>query len=82
MVRDDPRCSPANPMFSEVEQPRIGRYLMPGSPLDFAAAPRQPAVRAPILGEHTDEILLGVLKLSEREVGELHDKGLVAGPKA
>jgi 2-methylfumaryl-CoA isomerase len=82
MVRDDPRCSTANPMFSEVEQPGIGRYLAPGSPLDFGASPRQPAARAPILGEHTDEILLGVLKLSAREVGELHDKGLVAGPKA
>ncbi len=81
MVRDDPRCSTANPMFSEAEQPGIGRYLMPGSPLAFGAVPREPAARAPILGEHTDEILLGVLKLSERQVGELHDKGLVAGPK-
>jgi len=79
MVREDPRVSPANPMFADVEQPGIGRYLMPGSPLDFAAAPRGPIARAPILGEHTDEILLGVLKLSEREVGALHDKGLVAG---
>jgi len=79
MVREDPRVSPANPIFQEVEQPGVGRYLMPGSPLDFAAAPRGPVARAPILGEHTDEILLGVLKLSEREVGALHDKGLVAG---
>ncbi len=82
MVRGDPRCSTANPLFSEVEQPGIGRYLAPGSPLDFSASPRQPAARAPDLGEHTDEILLGVLKLSAREVGELHDKGLVAGPNA
>lgn len=82
MLRNDPRVSTANPLFQTVEQPGIGRYLMPGSPLDFAAAPRGAVARAPILGEHTDEILQGVLKLSEREVGGLHDRGLVAGAVA
>ena len=44
-------------MFSMVDQPGIGTYLMPGSPLEFGASPRMDAVRAPVLGEHTDEIL-------------------------
>ncbi|HXA71156.1 MAG TPA: CoA transferase [Stellaceae bacterium] len=79
MVHEDPRVSPANPMFQRIEQPGIGRYLAAGNPLDFGVAPRGAVPRAPILGEHTDEILLGVLKLGEREVGALHDKGLVAG---
>ena len=79
MVHEDPRVSPANPMFERIEQPGIGRYLAAGNPLDFGVAPRGAVPRAPILGEHTDEILLGVLKLGEREVGALHDKGLVAG---
>src|SRR5205823_6038146 len=30
LVRNDPRCSPANPLFATVEQPGIGRYPMPG----------------------------------------------------
>ena len=80
VVEKDPDCSPENPMFSLVEQPDIGTYLMPGSPLDFSAVARLPATRAPRLGEHTDEILLGVVGLSEREVGELHDDDVVAGP--
>ena len=80
VVEKDPDCSPENPMFSLVEQPDIGTYLMPGSPLDFSAVARLPATRAPRLGEHTDEILLDVLGLSEREVGELHDDDVVAGP--
>jgi 2-methylfumaryl-CoA isomerase len=80
LVERDPRCSELNPMFAEVEQPEIGTYLMPGSPLAFSGAERLPPARAPLLGQHTDEILAGVLGLSELEIGRLHDKGLVAGP--
>src|SRR5579883_2475523 len=47
LVREDPRASPENPLFSVVEQPGIGRYPMPGLPLDFAAAPRLPTGPAP-----------------------------------
>jgi 2-methylfumaryl-CoA isomerase len=54
---------------------------MPGSPLDFSTVPRLPPQPAPRLGEHTDEILLEVLGLSEGEVGKLHDEGIVAGPE-
>jgi 2-methylfumaryl-CoA isomerase len=79
MVREDPRVSTANPMFERIEQPGIGSYLAADNPLDFGARPRGHVARAPVLGEHTDEVLLGVLRLSEREVGALHDKGLVAG---
>jgi len=81
VVEKDPDCSPQNPMFSMVEQPGIGTYLMPGSPLAFGAVPRQAPMRAPLLGEHTDEILLDLLALSEADVGKLHDEGIVAGPE-
>ena len=80
LVRHDPRCSPANPLFAEVEQPGIGRYPMPGLPLDFAEAPRGPTRPAPRLGEHTDQILSQVLGLSGAEIGRLHDAGIAAGP--
>jgi len=80
LVRDDPRCSAANPLFAEVEQPGIGSYLMPGLPLDFAAVPRVPSRPAPVLGEHTDTVLAEVLGLSSAEIGRLHDDGIVAGP--
>ena len=66
-------------MFAKVEHPGVGTYLVPGSPLDFSVAERVPARRAPVLGEHTDEILAGVLGLSDREIGRLHDAGVVAG---
>ncbi len=80
LVAHDPRCSPANPMFAEVDQPGIGTYLMPSSPLAFSAAERLPPRPAPQLGEHTDEILADILGLSPSDIGRLHDQGIVAGP--
>ncbi|HVC77099.1 MAG TPA: CoA transferase [Candidatus Micrarchaeaceae archaeon] len=56
LVAEDARASTANPMFAEVEQPGLGRYLVPGSPLRFGAAARVPPRRAPALGEHTEEV--------------------------
>lgn len=82
LVDEDPRCSTENPMFGEVEQPGIGTYLMAGSPLHFSEHGRLPATRAPLLGEHTDEILSELLTLSETEIGRLHDEGVIAGPTA
>ena len=78
LVTEDPRVSTANPMFQEVEHPGIGTYLMPGSPLEFSALERLPVRRAPLLGEHTEEILADVLHLTAREIGRLHDAGTVA----
>jgi 2-methylfumaryl-CoA isomerase len=80
LVHDDPRCSEANPLFAAIDQPGIGRYLMPGLPLDFSAAQRLPPRPAPLLGEHTDVVLSEVLGLSSAEIGRLHDTGVVAGP--
>ena len=80
LVGADPRCSTANPLFAEIDQPGIGRYLAPGLPLDFGAAPRQPTRPAPLLGQHTDDVLSRVLGLSAAEIGRLHDSGIAAGP--
>jgi 2-methylfumaryl-CoA isomerase len=80
LVHDDPRCSEANPLFALVDQPGIGRYMMPGLPMDFSAEPRRPTRPAPLLGEHTDAVLAEVLGLSSAEIGRLHDERIVAGP--
>ena len=79
-IAADPDCSTDNPMFQMLEQPGVGSYLMPSTPLDFSEVGRVPARPAPRLGEHTDEILLEVLGLGEAEIGRLHDAGIVAGP--
>jgi 2-methylfumaryl-CoA isomerase len=80
MVEEDPRCSAENPMFALLAQPGIGNFLVPGSPLSFTAAGREPPRRAPVLGEQTDEVLGSVLGLSDAEIGRLRDAKVVGGP--
>ncbi len=78
MVRNDPRASVQNPLFAEVEQPGIGPYTVPGTPHKFQDFDRG-HVRAPELGEHTDEILSGELGMSDGEIARLYDAKIVAG---
>jgi 2-methylfumaryl-CoA isomerase len=80
-VRTDPGFSPDGPLYSMVDQPGIGTYPVPGTPLEFSAVPRTEPTRAAVLGEHTDEILSTLLGLSGSEIGRLHDAGIVGGPR-
>ncbi len=68
----------ANPMMSVIDQPGVGRYLAPGSPINAGAADARGPVRAPVLGEHTAEILRADLGLSEHQIKDLHERGVVA----
>jgi 2-methylfumaryl-CoA isomerase len=81
LVRDDPQCSPANPMFGTVQQPGVGPLMVNAQPLDFAATGRLPPAAAPRLGEHTEAVLTEILGLPSVEYARLHDAGVVAGPK-
>ncbi|MFK7864529.1 MAG: CoA transferase [Pseudohongiellaceae bacterium] len=80
LVNNDIDCSTDNPLFSEVEQPGIGKYLVPSQALDFSAIPHTEPKPAPLLGQHTEEILLQDLGLESHEVDQLFDAGIVQGP--
>ena len=47
----------ARQMVREVEHPTLGRLRTLGTPLKMSATPPDPVRRAPLLGEHTDEVL-------------------------
>jgi 2-methylfumaryl-CoA isomerase len=48
-----------------------------GLPIRFGDEQVHPFGKAPVLGQHTDEVLATVLGLSQYEIGRLHDNGLV-----
>ncbi len=85
LVASDPRCSPDGGLFVEVDQPGIGEYLAPTSPLTLGATAGPGLSRrgrqavAPVLGEHTDEVLAEWLGLSSTDIGRLRDQGIVSG---
>ncbi len=81
-LADDPDLSLENPMFEDIDQPGIGRYRVPGSPFAFSATERGRPAPAPALGQHTEEILADVARLSDGEIARLFDDGIVGGPKA
>jgi 2-methylfumaryl-CoA isomerase len=74
----DERLVANNPIFSTIWQPSGMTYPVPGSAASFCAMDRSQPVRAPRLGEHTDEILARVLGLNSGAIGKLHDQGVIA----
>jgi len=80
-AEQDPDLSEAHPMFSLLDQPGIGPYLVPGTPFASSVSERTPARPASTLGQHSEEILADVLGLGGAEIGRLFDAGVVAGPR-
>jgi 2-methylfumaryl-CoA isomerase len=67
----------ANPLFTPLDQPRIGQYLAPGLPLEIDGV-YPPAVAAPALGDDTTAVLGEWLEMTPDEVGRLTESGTVA----
>ncbi|MGY8853754.1 MAG: CoA transferase [Pseudomonadales bacterium] len=78
MLEQDPDCSEDNPLFDWVAQPGIGEYLAPANPIRFGTSANLPALRAPTLGEHSEEILAQELGLSAHQIAKLFDDKIVA----
>ena len=78
-LRQDPRLSEDNPVFSYMETAGVGRHLAAGSIVRETGATQSPGKPAPLLGQHTDEVLSEVLRLTSAHIGKLHDTEVVAG---
>ena len=72
----DPRVTD-NPLFTELDQPRIGSYLAAGLPVSIDGAYPK-AVPAPVLGDDTDTVLTDWLSLDRLQIDELRAAGTVA----
>ncbi|UXA19804.1 CoA transferase [Mycobacterium sp. SMC-4] len=72
----DPRVT-ENPLFTELDQPRVGRYLAAGLPVSIDGA-YPPAAAAPALGDDTATVLGDWLALDRNEIDEMFRSGTVA----
>jgi len=64
----------------EVEHPTRGKYLSVGNPIKLSDSITE-VKRSPLLGEHTDEILSNVLKLSAKDIAEIMASGALSAPE-
>lgn len=60
----------------EVDHPARGKYLTVGSPVKLSNSPVH-VERSPLLGEHTEEILMDVLGYSSGDVSNLREQGAI-----
>ena len=74
-VLNDPHLK-AREMIVTVEHPQRGPFTMPGSPIQMSASARTYAP-APLLGQHTDEVLASWLHYDAAQIEHLHTQGIV-----
>src|SRR6202008_3021647 len=64
----------------EVDHPTRGSYLTVGNPVKMSDSITE-VKRAPLLGEHTEEILTKVLGYSAKELDEIKHSGAITAPE-
>jgi CoA:oxalate CoA-transferase len=64
-------------MIRSVSDPILGKLTIPGFPLKFSEFPELPEIEAPLLGEHSAEILSQYLGLSPKRVEQLQAAGVL-----
>ena len=75
-VCEDP-CINHRKMLAEIEQPQMGRIKIAGSPIHLSETPGQVYAPAPLLGEHTGEILKNLLGYSDADISRLQAEGVL-----
>ncbi|QQK77434.1 CoA transferase [Salicibibacter cibarius] len=75
-VADDPHLKYRN-MIREVYHPKEGQIKIPGSPIRLSDSPLEDISAAPIMGEHTEEVLENMLGLSKDDLSQLIDKNVI-----
>ena len=67
----------ARAMTLESEHASAGTVRLPGFPYKFSQTPAEILRPPPMLGEHTEDILTGLLNYSTEDIASLRDKGAI-----
>ena len=65
-------------MIVEYDHPEVGRVRVPGNPVKLDGVTETLSAPAPMLGEHTDALLQGLLHKSDNDIAALRKSGAVA----
>jgi formyl-CoA transferase len=60
----------------EVDHPQRGKYLTVGNPIKLSDSPAD-VRRSPLFGEHTEEVLRGVLGLNDEDIQAARQQGAI-----
>ncbi|MGO9267319.1 MAG: CaiB/BaiF CoA transferase family protein [Candidatus Binataceae bacterium] len=75
-IADDPQVL-ANGYITTTEHPELGPGKRVGFPVHLNGARARAADAAPILGQHTEDVLTSLLGLSFEELGNLREQGVI-----
>lgn len=78
-LREEATFGPEYGLFETVGHPSGHAYATPGAPAWFAGSEARSPASAPVLGQHTDEVLSTALGLTQSQLGALHDDGVIVG---
>lgn len=67
----------ARKMVQEFDDPNEGHLMLTGNPLKMSGVEEQVPAPAPLLGQHTDEVLRDILGVPDHELARLHEDGVV-----
>lgn len=76
-VVEDPHIAGARRMIREIEHPVAGRMKVIGSPINLSETPAEVRFAAPLLGQHSTEILKEVLNYSEDQIAALKEEKII-----
>jgi formyl-CoA transferase len=75
-VFEDPQVI-ARGMRIELEHPLAGKVPLIASPMKFSGTPLEPKTPPPTLGQHTDEVLRGLLGFDDAEIARVRANGII-----
>jgi crotonobetainyl-CoA:carnitine CoA-transferase CaiB-like acyl-CoA transferase len=67
----------ARDMLAETDHPRAGRIRSIGNPVKTSPSMEQSSAPAPLLGQHTGEVLRDILKYAPQHVLRLREEGVI-----
>ncbi len=75
-IMTDPQVA-ARDMLVDVEHPMAGILKLPGIPIKMSMTPGEIKAPAPLLGQHTEEVLSGILGLTKEQISSLRERKVI-----